>query len=101
MMNAVWVTIGETIWKYLQPWLEKKWAEVEPKILPYIGSLFEQFAPKILKTILVGISTAAGQLTIDTTDKITKIIPGPVDDAIVDHFVDQGRKVLGDLGIRF
>lgn len=101
-MNTVWLTIAGQIWKYLEPWLAKKWKEVEPKILPFIGEKFDEFAPKILKTILVGMAQAAGQLTVNTTDKVTDIIPGQLDDRIVDQFVENSVDRLKDLfGIRF
>lgn len=94
---GVWESIGTAIWNAMLPWLESKWEEVKPKIFDMIGKQFEEWMPKILKTVLVGTAQAAGQLTVNTADRVTDWVPGTVDDAIIDPIVEQGVQKLRDL----
>lgn len=89
-------TIAGLIWDRLEPFLIAKWKEVEPKLFAWLDRKWDEFAPKILKTILVGLANGAGQLTVSATDKVTDIIPGPVDDAIIDPIVERGVQQLKD-----
>lgn len=104
-MDKILIIIAERLFQLFWPkfleWAEKKWDEIQPDLMKWVGEKFDEFAPKILKTILVGITTSAGQLTVNTTDKVTEIIPGPVDDFVVDQLVDRARDRLGQFGVRF
>lgn len=88
-MTGIWITIAGTIWKYLEPWLEKKWKEVEPKIFVFIKEQFQEWMPKILKAALVGGVKGGGRVVVDAEDKITDFIPGKLDDAVLDPIVND------------
>jgi hypothetical protein len=98
-VNGMWDAIGNRIWQSLQPWLESKWVEVKPKVLEFIKDQFDEWIPVIMKTIVVGVAQSAGQLVVNAEDKVTDIVPGPVDDAIIDPIVQNGmdwlNKILG------
>lgn len=100
-MNGLIALVAQKIWEALEPWLKAKWEEVKPEIFKFIKDQFSEWIPQILKTIIVGMSSAGAQLTVNTADKVTEIIPGQVDDYVVDTIVDRAREVLGPLGIRF
>lgn len=82
-MNALLGIIAAKLWELL-------W----PKISAKLDEKFDEWLPKIMKAAVVGISTAAGQLTVNTADKVTDIIPGELDDRIIDPIVQQGMDFL-------
>ena len=81
-MNGIWVSIGTSIWNFLEPKIEAK---------------FNEWLPKFIKAILLGVSQAAGQLAINTEDKITDILPGQIDDEILDPLVARGMEFLNGI----
>lgn len=98
---GVWESIGTAVWNAMLPWLESKWEEVKPKIFEMIGEQFEEWMPKILKTVLVGTAQATAHIAVEGTDRVTDAIPGQLDDAIIDPIVEQGVQKLRDLfGLR-
>jgi hypothetical protein len=50
-----------------------------------------------VKTIVASIAQSAGQFVVNTEDKITDIIPGDIDDKILDPIVTNTLDRLGDL----
>lgn len=94
---SIWASIGVAIWEQMQPWLEAKWQEIKPKVFETIREQFEEWMPKILKTILVGTAQATAHIAIEGTDRVTNAIPGQLDDQILDPIVEQGVNVLRDL----
>lgn len=86
-MTGILETIAIKIWGYLLPWLEKKWEEIKPKILEFIKDEFQKWMPQIIKAALIGAVKGGGRVVIDAEDKITNIIPGKLDDAILDPIV--------------
>jgi hypothetical protein len=53
--------------------------------------------PIFVKTIVASIAQSAGQFVVNTEDKITDIIPGDIDDKILDPIVTNTLDRLGDL----
>ncbi|AEL97949.1 hypothetical protein CL65_gp041 [Mycobacterium phage Patience] len=100
-MNKFLAFVAEELWKHLQPWLEAKWNEVKPKIFEFIKEQFKEWMPKIMQTVVVTLSESAGQLVVNSADKITDVIPGQVDDVIVDRLVNRARNALKQFGIEF
>ena len=93
-MNTIFDLIAAQIWKYLEPKLEKKLQE-------FVKTAFEQWMPVVVKSVVVAVSQSAGQLVVDSADKVTDIIPGKVDDVIVDTLVERTREALSQWGIKF
>lgn len=87
-------TLAGMLWDRLEPFLLAKWKEVEPKLEVWVKDKFDEWAPRILKTILVGMAQAGGQLVINSTDKVTDFIPGKVDDDVIDPMVRNGMQQL-------
>jgi len=53
--------------------------------------------PEIIRAVVAAVAETAGQLTVDTVDKMTDVIPGHLDDEVFDNLVGN---VLDRLGIR-
>lgn len=85
-MNAILIAIAD-----------KLFALLAPKVVKLIEEKFDEWLPKIMKAIIVGTAQAAGQITVNTTDKVTDIIPGNVDDAVIDPIVRQGMDWLNGI----
>ena len=93
-MNTIFDLVAAQIWKYLEPKLEEKLQE-------FIKTAFEKWMPTVVKSVVVAVSQSAGQLVVDSADKVTDIIPGKVDDVIVDTLVERTREALAQWGIKF
>jgi D-aminopeptidase len=87
-MDGVWAQIGAAIWKHLEPWLNKKWEEVKPKIIEFIKAEFQKWMPQIIKAALVGAVKGGGRVVVNAEDKMTDLFPGKLDDAVLDPIVD-------------
>lgn len=81
----------DLIGKELEKWI--------PKIVDIIGQELTKWLPKIIQTVVVSMSQAAGQLVVNTTDKVTDIIPTQIDDAILDPIVNHINANLRKLGL--
>lgn len=77
-----------------------KWKD---QIIATITDQLKDWLPVIVKTVVTGIAQSAGQLVVNTTDKVTDIIPGHIDDDVIDPIVTNVLDKLGELlpGIRF
>lgn len=82
-MNGLLVVIAEKLFDLLAP-----------KIGKLIEDKMTEWLPKIMKACVVAISQAAGQLTVNTADKVTDVIPGKLDDQIVDPIVKDAWDFL-------
>jgi hypothetical protein len=95
-MNAIGAAIAAALWKLLQPYIAAQWQEMQPKILAFIQEQFTEWMPKIIKATVVAVAQSAGHLTVDTVDKVTNVIPGDLDDQVLDGMVtgvlDQLRR---------
>lgn len=81
-------------WKAeLLEWLKKEFDAHKDEVMAELKS----WLPVIVKTVVTGIAQSAGQLVVNTTDKVTDIIPGQVDDNIIDPIVHDTLGKLGDL----
>lgn len=91
---SIWASIGKAIWDQLQPWLQTKWEEVKPEVFRIIREQFDEWMPQVMKAALVGAVKGGGEIVVDGTDRVTNIIPGEIDDAIIDPLVKQGMDFL-------
>ena len=98
-VNSFLTFIAQKIWENLEPWLKAKWEEVKPKVFEFITEQFNEWMPKIIKAVVVSVAQSAGQLTVDVADKVTDVIPGQVDDYVVDTITDRAREALRQFGI--
>lgn len=77
-MPSVWETVGAAIAKY-----------VVPPIVDAITAEFEKHTPEIIKAVVAATMTVGTRLAGDQVDTITDLIPGSIDDAVVDPIVRQ------------
>lgn len=80
-------------WIDFDPIIDKLWLKFEP----WLNAKFDEWLPKVMKAALVGAVKGGGQIVVDGTDKVTDIIPGEIDDAIVDPLVQQGIDFLNSI----
>jgi hypothetical protein len=73
--------------------VDKLWELLWPKI----EAKFDEWLPKVMKAALVGAVKGGGEIVVDGTDRVTNIIPGEMDDAIVDPLVRQGMDFLNSI----
>jgi len=66
-----------------------------PKIIATISDSIETWMPQIIKAVVTAVAQSAGQISVNTADKVTDIIPGNLDDHIVDNLVQD---IFGRLG---
>lgn len=69
-----------------------------PKVIELIEKKLNEWLPIIMKTIAVSVAQSAGQLIVNTEDKITDIIPGKLDDNILDTLTSNVFDELHKLG---
>ena len=103
-MNAIGAAIAAKLFELIKPWLEQQWKQHGPELIAkveaFIREQFTKWMPTLMKATVVAVAQAAGQLTINTVDKVTDIIPGQVDDQVVDPIVKAGMEQLARWGIR-
>lgn len=60
---------------------------------------FDEQKSEIATVVVTTMIEVAGQLTVNTVDKVTEIIPGKVDDWVVDQIKNSVRDRLAQFGI--
>lgn len=75
---GVFESLGAAIAKY-----------VVPPIIDAITAEFAKHTPELVKAVVAAVMTVGTQLAGDEIDHITDILPGTVDDAVVDPIVRQ------------
>lgn len=78
--------------------MDRFFSIIADKLFEPIGGIIEakldEWLPIIVKAVVVAVAQAAGQVTVDTIDKVTDIIPGELDDEIVDPIVANALEFL-------
>lgn len=69
-----------------------------PKIWGAVESAINQWMPEVVRAVVVAVANGAGQVVVDTTDKVTDIIPGTIDDDLIDPIVRNTLDWLQRLG---
>ena len=85
-MNALLAALAGKLFELLWPKLEK-----------LISDKLSEWLPAVMKAALVGAVKGGGSVVVDSTDKVTDIVPGELDDKIVDPLVKQGVDFLNDI----
>jgi hypothetical protein len=103
MKTSIATLVATKLVELLKPWLLAQWKEHGPelieKVKAFIREQFAQWMPALIKSTVVAVAQSAGQLTVNTVDKVTDIIPGDLDDQFLDPFVsrafDEIEKLVG------
>jgi len=81
--------------------VQDKLAELKADLFAWLKSTIENelktWVPIFVKTIVASVAQSAGQFVVNTEDKITDIIPGQIDDQVLDPIVTNTLDKLGDL----
>lgn len=67
-----------------------------PPLADAIKTEVQKQIPVIIHAVITAVAESAGQLTVDSLHKVTDVIPGYLDDDIVNNIVTN---VLGKLGL--
>lgn len=62
-----------------------------PKLVTAVREEVQKQFPTLIEGVVRAVAETAGQLTVNATDKITDVIPGQVDDEIIDGLVKRVR----------
>lgn len=85
-------------WKTdLFAWLNEQKTELFAWLKSTIENELKTWVPIFMRTIVTTIAQSAGQFVVDTENKVTKVIPGQVDDQVVEQIVNPVLTKLGDL----
>lgn len=98
LITAIASALIKELWPKLKPLIEAELAKISPELLGLVEAKFSEWLPKLTRVVVVAVAQAAGQITVDSADKVTDIIPGKIDDAVIDPIV---RNVFDQLGRLF
>ena len=102
-MNAIAAAIAAKLFELIKPWLEAQWKQHGPELIAkveaFIREQFTKWMPTLMKATVVAVAQAAGQLTVNTVDRVTDIVPGDLDDRVLDPMVGQAFDALRRLGL--
>lgn len=71
---------------------------VVPPIADAIAKEFERHTPELVKAVVAAVITTSASIVGKEVDQITDLIPGPIDDAIVDPIAKRVLDWLSGLG---
>lgn len=99
MLDKIIIALAAALIRELTPILVKAVTDEASKILPEItsaiGSEFAKNIPVLVEAAVRAVASGFANFAITTEDKVTDIIPGTLDDEIIDPIV---KSVLGALG---
>jgi hypothetical protein len=106
-LGALLTPVADRLWAYMEPKLEQLITNVinssletwGPKIGKIIDTNLADWLPKFIKAIIIGTSQAVRSIAVDSEDKLTDMIPGEMDDAILDPIVKRISDTIGKLGL--
>ncbi|WP_083057042.1 hypothetical protein [Mycolicibacterium bacteremicum] len=91
-------TIGDAIADHLKPLVIEKANELITVVGDRIQAEIERRFPIVIEAVVVAITKTMGDLTVNGVDKVTDMIPGQLDDQIVDPLV---RNIRDEINRRF
>ena len=106
-LGALLTPVADKLWGYFQPKVEVLITDVInqtletwlPKIIKAMDDNMNVWMPRIIKAVIIATVQAMRGIAVDSEDKLTDLIPGPVDDAIFDPIVKNISDVLGKIGL--
>jgi hypothetical protein len=91
-------SIGNAIAETLKPLLIEKAAELLDVVADRIQAEIEKRLPVIIEAVVVAVTKTMGDLAVNGADRITDMVPGTLDDQIIDPLV---RNVVEEIRQRF
>lgn len=91
-------TIGDAIAEHLKPLVIEKADKLLELVADKIQAEIEKRLPLIIEAVVLAVTKTMGDLTVQGVDKITDMVPGTVDDQIIDPLV---RNVRDEINRRF
>ena len=76
------------------------YTELKPEIVQAIKEESRDNVPVIVRATVAAVAETAGQLVVNTGDKITDVIPGNLDDEIFDQLTKNVFGRLDQLGFK-
>lgn len=103
LKDIVWKNIVLPAWEKLEPLAEAKWEELKPQLAQWLRAEFQEWMPKVVEAAItamtqvgVGIAASAAQKEVKA---ITDLIPGDVDDKLVNQFLGPIFDALRNKGV--
>lgn len=90
--------IGNAIWAKIEPQLLDSLNQIRSEVTETIKAEIREHMPAIIEAVVKAVAQSAGQIAVTGVDKVTDMIPGDLDDKIIDPIV---KNVLGDVLKRF
>lgn len=91
-------TIGDAIAEHLKPVVTEKADKLLELVADKIQAEIERRLPLIIEAVVLAVTKTMGDLTVQGVDQLTDMVPGQVDDQIVDPLV---RNVRDEINRRF
>lgn len=91
-------TIGDAIAEHLKPIVIEKADKLLGLVADKIQAEIEKRLPLIIEAVVLAVTKTMGDLTVKGVDHVTDMIPGQLDDQIIDPLV---RNVRDEINRRF
>lgn len=102
--------IGNAIAQTLLPIVEEKGKQLLDKagdkgeellaqVIDKIGDEIEKRIPAMTAALVTAVTEAVGQMAIDGVDKVTDVIPGQLDDEILDPIIERAVDIFRQFGL--
>src|SRR5690349_9091079 len=88
------IPIAEAKGQQLLNLAEAKAQELLPKIIDTINAEIEKRIPALTAALVTAVAQAVSGAVVRAEDKVTDIIPGPLDDAILDPIVKNAMDIF-------
>lgn len=96
-MNKIIAAFVNALAPHLEKFLREKFDEWMPKLIDAVGAKFDAWMPKVIEAVVVAVAKTGAGIAKSATDQITDVIPGELDDQVVDGFVNSIFDQLGNL----
>lgn len=97
-LAAIGTAIADTLIPIVTDTLEKHAAVLIPRVADTIQSEIEKRMPMLVEACVVAITKTMGELAVNGVDRLTDMMPGTLDDQIVDPLA---RNILDEIKKRF
>jgi hypothetical protein len=105
---SFWTTIGDAIAAQLMPVVEEKGKqllttaetkaeELLGRVIDTVQAEIEKRIPALTAALVTAVTQAAGNAIVRGEDKVTDMIPGTLDDAVLDPIVKNAMDIFTNL----
>ena len=96
-MNKLIAAFVDALAPHLEKFVSEQFDKWTPQLRQFIDEQFQKWMPKVIEAIVVAVAKTGAGIAKSATDQITDVIPGELDDKVVDGFVTSIFDQLGHL----